>query len=344
MKRRLLALLACPACGGGLSLTDERLEGEEIMGGRLDCGGCPATYPILRGVPRFVRVDHETAAAAGADAVPVDDLEKRTAAAFGYEWTHYDEIAEHYRQQFLDWLAPVDADFFRGKAVLEGGCGKGRHSALAAEFGASDVVAVDLGEAVEAAFPNTRHLPNVHIVQADLKRPPVKPVFDYAFSIGVLHHLPVPEDGFRALASKLRPGGHISAWVYGREGNGWIVHLVSPVREKLTSRMPHGVLDRLSGLATLPVYLSTKLVYGPTGGRVLGRGLPYGPYLSYIARFPWREQRSIVFDHLVAPVAHYIARDEFAAWFERAGLEDVRIEHHNANSWRGFARRPADAA
>jgi hypothetical protein len=82
-------------------------------------------------------------------------------------------------------------------------------------------------------------------------------------------------------------------------------------------------------------------VYGPTRGHIGGTSLPYGAYLSYIAKFPYREHRHIVFDHLVAPVAYYLRRDEFAGWFMRAGLEAVRIEHHNANSWRGFATVPA---
>ena len=75
----------------------------------------------------------------------------------------------------------------------------------------------------------------------------------------------------------------------------------------------------------------------------ISRRLPYGEYLGYIADFPWREQRSIVFDHLVAPVAHYIRRDEFEEWFARAGLVDVTITRHNANSWRGLGRLPAPA-
>ncbi|HUP88818.1 MAG TPA: class I SAM-dependent methyltransferase, partial [Longimicrobiales bacterium] len=277
-------------------------------------------------------------------ATDIGEVEERTAEAFGYEWTQYSELADRYRKQYLDWLRPVTAEFFKGKAVLEGGCGKGRHTALAAEFGARDVVAMDLSDAVESAFANTRNRENVHVVQADLNHPPVRSHFDYAFSIGVLHHLPDPERGFSALVSKLKPGGAMSAWVYGREGNGWIVHGVTPVREHVTSHMPHGVLDVLSGMLTVPLWLGTKLVYGPARGKLLGKTLPYGEYLAYIAPFPFREQRSIVFDHLVAPVAYYIRRDEFAAWFQRAGLQDVVIEQHNGNSWRGFARVPSQAA
>lgn len=325
MREQLLEYIACPHCGGEFGLEATASEGAEIMEGSLFCAACGRKYAIRRGVPRLVE--------------QVTEVEKETAAAFGYEWNKYSELADRYRRQFLDWLKPVDAGFFRGKVVLEGGCGKGRHSVLAAEFGAKDVVSLDLGDAVDAAFANTRHLPNVHIVQADLNQPPVKPVFDYAFSVGVLHHLPDPERGFRALASRVRPGGHLSAWVYGREGNGWIVYGVTPIREHITSKLPHRVLDALSAVLTVPLFAATRLIYKP----LRGKGLPYGEYLSYIAPFPFREQRSIVFDHLVAPIAYYIRREDFAGWFERAGMQDVRIEHHNGNSWRGFGRIPERA-
>jgi hypothetical protein len=132
--------------------------------------------------------------------------------------------------------------------------------------------------------------------------------------------------------------------VYGREGNGWIVHVVTPMRERFTSHLPHGVLDTLSALITMPLFAATKLLYKPLRKTPLRKALPYEPYLSYIADFPYREQRSIVFDHLVAPVAYYLRRDEFAQWYQRAGLGDVKIEHHNANSWRGFGRLPAETA
>lgn len=331
MKPALLHFLACPACGGDLVLDRRVADGDEILDGTLRCASCRAEYEIRRGVPRFAPV-------------PDEEGKAKTAEAFGWQWNRFAELDAGYRRQFLDWIKPVNAGFFRGKSVLEGGCGKGRHTALAAEFGARAVVALDLSDAVDAAWRNTRHLPNAHIVQGDLLRPPLRCAFDYAFSVGVLHHLPDPEAGFRALVSRVCPGGHVSAWVYGRENNGWIVHVVNPIREHVTSRLPHRLLDGVAAAATIPVWLVSKLVYGPTGGRVGRRNLPYGPYLSYIAELPFREQRTIVFDHLAAPTAWYIRREEFAAWFRRALLEDVSIVHHNANSWRGFARVPGETA
>jgi hypothetical protein len=86
------------------------------------------------------------------------------------------------------------------------------------------------------------------------------------------------------------------------------------------------------------MYAATKLVYGPLGRRAIGSRLFYHDYLCAIAPFGWREQHTIVFDHLVAPVAYYVSRAEFAAWWQQVGAEDVVIGWHNSNSWRGFGR------
>jgi hypothetical protein len=150
--------------------------------------------------------------------------------------------------------------------------------------------------------------------------------------------LPDPRGGFLALASKVKPGGHISAWIYGAENNEWITRFVNPVREKITSRMDRGALLQLSKVPAACVYAATKLVYGPLNRNAssLARRLFYNDYLNAISNFGWREQHTIVFDHLVAPTAFYISRDEFEEWWRDIDARDVEISWHNRNSWRGI--------
>jgi hypothetical protein len=112
----------------------------------------------------------------------IEQDKAETAENFGWQWTHFTQEDEKYAEQFLGWLQPVKPDFFPDKIVLEGGCGKGRHTSLAANWGAKEVVGIDLSAAVESAFQATRHLPNAHIVQADIFKLPFKKAFDYAFS------------------------------------------------------------------------------------------------------------------------------------------------------------------
>ena len=298
------------------------------MEGELRCTPCSTSFPITGGIPRFANLDH------------VESDKRATAAGFGWQWQHFTQEDERYAEQFLGWIAPVTPEFFRDKIVLEGGCGKGRHTQLAARWGARDVIGIDLSVAVETAFAATRSLPNAHIIQADIYHLPLARKFDYAFSVGVLHHLPDPRGGFLALAAKVKPGGHISAWIYGAENNEWMTRFVNPVREKITSRIDQRVLLQLSKLPAAGVYLATKLVYGPLNrrGSPLAKRLFYNDYLSAISNFGWREQHTIVFDHLVAPTAFYISRADFETWWRDIDARDVEISWHNKNSWRGLGK------
>ena len=99
-------------------------------------------------------------------------------------------------------LAPPDraASSSRASAFSTPGCGTGRHAYFAAQYGAREVVALDLSEAVETARDNLAQFDNVHVVQGDLLRPPFRTAaqgggFDLVYSIGVLHHLPDPYAG-----------------------------------------------------------------------------------------------------------------------------------------------------
>ena len=330
MKEKLLSYLVCPACNGLLDLSVSRTEDAEIIEGELRCSVCDSSFPITRGIPRF------------AELAAVESDKQATAENFGWQWRHFIDVDERYAEQFLGWIAPVTPEFFRDKVVLEGGCGKGRHTQLAAQWGAREVIGIDLSEAVETAFAATRGLPNAHVIQADIYHLPLARKFDYAFSVGVLHHLPDPRLGFFSLASKVKSGGHLSAWIYGAENNEWIVRLVNPVREKITSRIDQRALLHLSKVPAAGLFLATKLIYGPLNrrGSTLGQYLFYNDYLSAIAPFGWREQHLIVFDHLVAPTAFYIPRDEFEEWWRELGARDVTITWHNKNSWRGFGEIP----
>jgi hypothetical protein len=86
-----------------------------------------------------------------------------------------------------------------------------------------------------------------------------------------------------------------------------------------------------------------KLIYRPVNQRLPGlkRLLFYNDYLYSISGFSFRENYSTVFDHLVAPTAFYISREEFSEWMTEAALSDVTITWRNRNSWRGTGVAPA---
>lgn len=337
MKRRLLDHLVCSRCEGELNLeVREELSDGEILRGGLQCRTCSHRYDIIRGIPRMVP-DR------------LGKAEEETADAFGWQWQRFSELHDAYEEGlFLEWIQPISREFFRDKMVLDAGCGTGRHSYFSSRFGAREVFAVDLSAAVETAYRTVGHLPNVHVIQADILSMPFRrgrrAQLHFIYSIGVLHHTSNPRKSFLALVPLLKPGGTILAWVYGYENNAIVHYGINPVRALLTSRMPRRALYYLSFLLAVPLHVTVKTIYKPVNEqrwlRPLRKLLYYNSYLYHISKFNLRHNHTIIFDHLSAPTAFYIKREEFLDWFREAGLLQVQVTPRNENSWRGRGLRP----
>ena len=342
MRPQALEYLCCPACGGDLSVTG-REEAGDILQGEVTCKGCQATYPIAEGIPDF------TGEAATAERSH-EDARLRTQENFGYSWNNFHETEAHFEEQFLGWISPATPADFKGKVVLDAGCGMGRHAEAAAKFGAKAVLAVDFSSAVHPARRRLLAHSNVHVVRGDIYRLPLREgSCDLAYSVGVLHHLPDPAAGYHAVVSKVRAGGEVIAWVYGAENNEWITSFVSPIREKLLSHLPMPALKAASYCITAAgLYPALKLVYAPVSKlpalAPLKKRLFYSDYLSSIAPYSFRHVYGIVFDHLLAPIAFYLPRSELEAWSSSEKLEGATVRFHNGNSWTLVGRRPAAAA
>jgi SAM-dependent methyltransferase len=272
------------------------------------------------------------------------EQQRKTARAFGWQWQHFSEMHSEFEGQFLDWIYPLDRDFFPGKRVLDAGCGTGRHAFFAASYGAAEVVALDVSDAVETAKRTLERFDNVDVIQGDLLRPPLRRAregggFDLVYCIGVLHHLPDPHAGFRTLLEYVAPGGTIAVWVYGYENNGFVRNVIEPVR-RISTRVPPPLLRTLAWPLAVGFHGAANLIYRPLEGRTVGRALPLDEYMSSVAHFSFRQNYGIVFDQLVAPTAAYIRGDEIRSWFSEGGLEDIEISHRHQNSWRGQGRVP----
>jgi len=335
MKAKLVEFLTCLNCGSPLQSVAEKedstLPWTEVLEGRLVCQQCGQRYPISRGVPRMM-----------SGSLP-EEVEK-TVNGFGYEWQTFDKhIQDTYmtdKTNFLDFIAPVTPDFFAGKVVLDAGCGMGRFLKLAADFGSQEVIGVDLSGSVDVAYRHTRHWPNAHVIQADIMALPLKPVFDYIFSIGVLQFLENPRAGFDHLTRLLGGEGSISVWVYAQENNGWVIRLVSPVRKYVTSRLPRLLLYGLSQGLGLLLYPLIKWVYKPLNENKLSvnlaHRLPYNDYLYYSSQLSYGGVVSIIFDHLVPRLVTYLSKEELAGWFSLERFSSVTITSRNNMSWRAY--------
>ena len=103
--------------------------------------------------------------------------------------------------------------------------------------------------------------------------------------------------------------------------------------------MPLGLLNFLCGFSSIPLFLAAKTVYRVPGG---GRLLPYHPYISWLSRFGFRKIHAIVFDHALAPVAHYLSRQDVEDLTDLDGWKRTGLKHSRGMSWGVTVERNTD--
>jgi SAM-dependent methyltransferase len=270
-----------------------------VLEGRLTCEDCGRFYPITRGVPRFVE-------------------EPSYAGSFGRQWAWFRTVqldSVNRRPESDAALAATtgwSAHEYAGRRVLDAGAGAGRFAERAAAMGA-DVFGIDLSDAIDAAYQNIGHLPNVHLAQADIFALPFRDrTFDLAYAIGVLHHTPDPADAFARVAAAVKENGKLAVYVYSCYGPSY---RTSDVIRRVTTRLPLGLMWALSA-AAIPLYYVYRL---PLIGKTLRLGLPTS------IEPDWRARWLDTFDWYTPTYQWKVSYPDVFRWFRAAGFEVVGL-------------------
>lgn len=244
------------------------------------------------------------------------------------EWrTQWEMLEDNELFLFKDWIYPHTLEDFRGKDVLECGCGGGQHTAFIAPF-ARSVTAVDLN-AAEVARERNKGNANVSFIEADIAEMDLGRKFDIVFSIGVIHHTDDPDRTVANLARHVKPGGKLILWVYSREGNFLVERAVEPVRKAFLTKMPRGGLLALSRAVTLLMYPPIYTLY-----LLPLRGLPFYEYFANFRRLSFYRNTLNVFDKLNAPQVQFISMQRAAAWLPAGVFSEIHISPYKGVSWR----------
>ena len=245
--------------------------------------------------------------------------ERQVRSVFDFEHRRF-EAARYLRisPALVDeWLADVQlpADYFRGRRVLDVGCGSGRWTYAMASLGAQ-VVAVDFCDAaVEMTRKVTKNVRAVTVIQASLWNLPFgSEQFDFVVSWGVLHHTRDTAEAFRAIAPLVRPGGHLHVMVYERRNP--IKVAGTELLRMLLRRLPAETRYRVCGRLVIRNRLLFNLVRGfiacvpkeDLTDRLDAQTAQFGLYDWYSPRY----------NHL-----HRVG--EVRGWFTQAGYEDLKV-------------------
>jgi len=187
---------------------------------------------------------------------------------FGREWETFPTILPEHRREFDFYFDLLDLSDLSDALVCDLGCGIGRYSHFLAPS-CRRVVLVDFSDAIFVARRNLASTDAI-FVMADLTRLPfADDCCDFAFSLGVLHHLPL--DALEAVRSLRRLSPRLLVYLYYALDNRpphfrALLRLVSAVRVR-TARIGN---ERVrAALATLLAYV----LYAPVlfAGRPMER-------------------------------------------------------------------------
>jgi SAM-dependent methyltransferase len=262
----------------------------------------------------------------------LSNLEEATVRGFGAEWQSFDqrgsepeELMTVFRQYFKifpwsEFSSPdaVGADF---------GCGSGRWS----RFIAPEVHQLHLidasAEALAVAKRNLGGHSNVVFHRASIEEAALTDQsLDFAFSLGVLHHVPDTRKAISDIARKLKVGAPFLVYLYYKFDNqpSWYRSLwrVSDLIRRGISRLPF----RARWLVTQAIALT---VYWPLARMAwlldaLG-GLPSFFPLAFYRDRSLYVMRTDALDRFGTRVEFRYTRDEIQRMLEASGFERIRF-------------------
>ena len=324
MRKNLLNFIVCPNCQNKFILSPLKKEGDEIIEGNLRCSQCQTEFPIINTIPRII--------------FKTTGTQEKTQKSFGYEWKKFSEMLSVWEENFRWYFEPClpadrscDAEFLKNKTILEIGCGKGRHTFYASKY-AKELIAVDFSQAIDVAYQNNKALKNIHFIQADIYHLPFLPNnFDFVYCLGVLHHLPTPEQGFKEILKPLKKNGGVLIYLYHNFPKTslkyWAIKFINFIRF-FTTKMPYPLLYffcwPIAGLIYLIFVIPYKLL------KVGNKNLPFFLYTYY----PFRVLLNDTFDRFSAPIENRYYKEEIIDWFQKNNLKLEKILGNGG--WRIF--------
>lgn len=280
MREDLLQVLREPRSGNTLTLENAQWRNGQIEEGTLIAAASRRTYPIVRGIPRFVP-------------------ESGYADNFGLQWNRYrrtqlDSLNGTQLSENRLWSETGWTDI-KEEWVLDMGCGSGRFAEVAAKAGAR-LVALDLSSAVDATRETLAAFPNCDVVQGNLLEPPfAEGAFDKAYCLGVLQHTPNPSEGCRAVARCVKQGGAFALTIYARQP--WTKlfskYWVRPLTRRIAKQNLLHMIERAMPVA-FPVTDRLFRLPGPIG-KAFQVAIPVATYVN----MPELENRELRYEFAV---------------------------------------------
>jgi len=259
------------------------------------------------------------------------NIDKETVDGFGDEWSRFNQekLGNAQRKEiFNDYFSIFPWGRLPENAVgVDVGCGSGRWAVeVAPRVGKLNAVDPS-AEALEIAKRNLATLDNVSFHNTSVNDMPIEDdSLDFAYSLGVLHHLPDTEAAIAAMASKMKSNAPILLYLYYSFDNRprWyrMIWKLSELGRGIISKLPYS-----------PRYFASQAiaasVYWPLA-RIAAIVDKFGVKTSYLPLEYYKDKtfyvmRTDALDRFGTKLEKRFSKKEIQQMLENAGFEDVHF-------------------
>lgn len=259
------------------------------------------------------------------------NIDERVARDFGREWSSFDQSSlpeDELQEWFSAYFSVFPWERLSGDARgFDLGCGSGRWAKLVAPR-VKELHCIEPSEdAMRVARRNLADFDNCRFHLSSVDDIPLDDAsMDFAYSLGVLHHVPDTAGGIASCASKLKPGAPMLLYLYYAFDNrpAWFKLLwrLSDMVRKTLSRAPYSVKYLVSQLIAGLVYFPLARLWRcleKVGVRV--DNLPLAPYRDK----GFYTMRTDALDRFGTRLEQRFTRSQIEQMMRSAGLVDVRF-------------------
>lgn len=264
------------------------------------------------------------------------NIDPHVAAGFGHEWSTFrqserDLSAADRKAIFESYFQIFPWDALRPDAVgMDVGCGSGRWSAMAAPRVGHLHLLDASSDALDVARQNLAPARNVSFHRASVGNIPLPDnSLDFAFSLGVLHHVPDTVAAIRSVAAKLKAGAPFLIYLYYAFDNRprWYraIWRVSELFRVAISRLPPRARLMISQIIALTVYWPlARLAAVVERAGISCASIPLEAYRHRT----FYVMRTDAYDRFCTRLEQRFTRQEIKEMLSRAGFRDIRFSEN----------------
>lgn len=257
------------------------------------------------------------------------NLDEKTVQGFGDEWSRFkqENLADSDRElMYGDYFNVFPwHEISKDSVGADVGCGSGRWASMVASK-VGHLHLVDASpDALDVARKNMVQFSNCSFHNASLDDMPFpNESLDFAYSLGVLHHVPDTEKAIFSVSKKIKSGGKFLAYIYYKFDNRplWYRALwkISDVMRSVICRMPYSLRYSISQVLA-------ALVYWPLSRTALLIEKLYKPLLN-LPLFWYRNKsfyslRTDALDRFGTRLEHRFTRKQIEEMLKAAGFQNI---------------------